>query len=220
MSKGPVRRLREGALSAAKTPAEPAPTKLVPAVIGDEQAASRQRGPSFGLPGWVLKREAETFERLIRDHQVAIRRVAHSILTDPRDVEEAVADTFAKALKAWWPSRREASERTWLRRICLIVCVDKLRRRRADLAPLDPDLEPPAGADDPELPLALWQEINDLPLEWQVTFKLKQAGYSVTEISKLTGKPGKTVAGHYNAACERLRERLAGPRDEQPGEGS
>lgn len=193
-------------------------------VIANADAGGSQREGSFGLPGWVRERrsEAETLERLMRDHETAIRRVAHAILKDPRDEEEAVSDTFRKALKAWGGYRKEASERTWLRSICCNVCVDKRRRRRAACAPLDPDREPPTGAYDLELPVAVWQEINDLPDDWRAAFTLWHAGFTFAQISKLMGKPRTTVSGHRDAACERLRERLAGPLDElpQPRDGS
>jgi len=191
-------------------------------VIANADAGGRQGGRSFGLPNRVHERrsEAETLKRLIRDHEIAIRGVAHSILTDPRDEEEAVLDTFLKAHAAWWQYRREASERTWLQRICFNLCVDKLRRRPADCSSLDPDLEPAAAAEEPELRLALWQEISALPAHLQAAFRLKLAGYKITEIAKLLGKPRTTVIGHYNAACKRLRKRLYPPSDEPPTEGS
>ena len=191
-------------------------------VIANADAGGRQGGRSFGLPNRVHERrsEAETLKRLIRDHEIAIRGVAHSILTDPRDEEEAVLDTFLKAHAAWWQYRREASERTWLQRICFNLCVDKLRRRPADCSSLDPDLEPAAAAEEPELRLALWQEISALPAHLQAAFRLKLAGYKITEIAKLLGKPRTTVSGHYHAACERLRERLPVLLDEPPRERS
>jgi len=191
-------------------------------VIANADAGAKQGGSFVGLPGWILKRRSdeETLGRLIRDHEIAIRGVAHSILTDPCDEEEAVLDTFLKAHAAWWQYRREASERTWLQRICFNLCVDKLRRRPADCSSLDPDLEPAAAAEEPELRLALWQEISALPAHLQAAFRLKLAGYKITEIAKLLGKPRTTVSGHYNAACKRLRKRLYPPSDEPPTEGS
>ncbi len=190
-------------------------------VTADAQGASRW-GSSSGLPVSVLKRrsEDETLRRLIRDHEAAIRRLAHSILNDRRDEEEALLDTFAKAHAARRLYRGEASERTWIHRICFNLCVDKLRRRPPDCPPLDPGVATPVGADDPELSLALWQEIDDLPAHLQAPFKLKHAGYSVTEISELAGMKRTTVSGHYHAACQRLRERLAELLDEPPREGS
>ena len=192
-------------------------------VIADAQGPSRWGG-SYGLPGWVRQRrsEEETLTRLIRDNEAAIRRLAHSILKDPRDEEEAVSDTFAKAHGKWSQYRREASERTWLRTICCNVCVDKLRlrRRQADCSPLDPEHEPPGCAEEAELRVALWQEINDLPDDWRAAFTLKLKGYKITAIAKLMGKKRTTVSGHHHAACERLKERLYPPPDEPPREGS
>ncbi len=190
-------------------------------VIADAQGASRW-GSSSGLPVSVLKRrsEEETLRRLIRDHEAAIRRLAHSILKDCRDEEEALLDTFAKAHAARQRYRREASERTWIHRICFNLCVDKLRSRPPNCPALDPDLEPPAGAEEPELRLALWQEINALPTHFQAPFKLKHAGYSVTEISELAGMKRTTVSGHYHAACQQLKERLGELLDEPPRERS
>jgi RNA polymerase sigma-70 factor (ECF subfamily) len=164
----------------------------------------------FGLPVSVLARrsEEETLKRLIGDHEPAIRRLAHSMLKDHRDVEEAVLDTFFKAHAARRRFRGQASERTWLHRICFNLCVDRLRSTRGDLVALAPDLDLPTGAAEPELRLVLWQEINHLPNHLQWAFKLKQAGYSVTEIAALARMPRTTVSGYYHAACRELEVRL------------
>jgi RNA polymerase sigma-70 factor (ECF subfamily) len=166
--------------------------------------------PPFALPLCVLARrsEEELLRRLIGDHENAIRRLAHSMLRDIRDVDEAVLDTFVKAHGARRQYRSEASERTWLHRICFNLCVDRLRRTTAECVPLDPDVELAADERDPTLRLALWGEIETLPLGLQAVFRLKHAGYSVTEIAEMARLPRTTVSGHYNRACEQLRERL------------
>ncbi len=146
--------------------------------------------------------------RLFSDHEAAIGRLAYSMLKDFRDVEEAVQDTFAKACAGRHGYRGEAAERTWLHRICFNLCVDRLRCRRPDCAPLDPDMGQPAGEHEPELRVALWREIEALPLPLQAPVKLKLAGYSITEIAELAGIPRTTVGGRYNSACEQLRQRL------------
>lgn len=170
----------------------------------------------FGLPVSVLARrcEEETLRRLIGDHEPAIRRLAHSMLKDRRDVEEAILDTFFRAHQARRRFRGQASERTWLHRICFNLCVDRLRSTRSDLVALDPDLDLAAGAAEPELRLVLWQEINDLSDHLQWAFTLKHAGYSVTEIAKLARVPRTTVSGYYNAACRQLEARLAAQLDD------
>jgi RNA polymerase sigma-70 factor (ECF subfamily) len=184
----------------------------------------RQRASVFGLPVPILARRSEeqALRRLIADHEAALTRLAHSMLKDRRDVEEALLDTFAKAHAARGKYRGDASERTWLHRICFNVCVDRLRSRRAESMPLDPNFDLPDAVQEPELRLVLWQEINDLPAHMQAPFKLRQAGYSVTEIAELAGMARTTVSGHYNAACERLRVRLGEQLDgpSRPSEGS
>jgi RNA polymerase sigma-70 factor (ECF subfamily) len=166
------------------------------------------RGP-FPLAALARRSEEELLRTLIANHEHAIRRLAHSMLKDVRDVEEAVLDTFAKAHEARRRYRREASERTWLHRICFNVCVDRLRRRRADCAALDLHAELIADTPELELRLALRGEIEALPLRLQAPFKLRHAGYSITEIAELAGVPRTTISGHYNSACEQLRKRLA-----------
>lgn len=179
--------------------------------------ARRAKGKACELPAALLARRAEeeVLRRLIRDHKAAIGRLAHLMLKDPRDVEEAVLDTFAKAYAARGQYRAEASERTWLHRICFNLCVDRLRCGRPECAPLDPDMGQAADEHEPELHVALWGEIEALPLQLQAPFRLKHAGYSITEIAKLAAVPRTTVSGHYNSACKQLRERLARHIDER-----
>jgi RNA polymerase sigma-70 factor (ECF subfamily) len=184
----------------------------------------RQGARVFGLSIAILARRSEeqALRRLFDEHEGALRRLAHSMLKDRRDVEEVVLDTFAKAHAARGQYRAEAAERTWLHRICFNLCVDRLRSRRGESTPLDPEFDVPDAASEPELRLFLWQVINDLPVHLQAPFKLKYAGYSVTEIAELAGLPRTTVSGHYNAACERLRARLGEQLDGPSGssEGS
>ncbi|WP_433747636.1 sigma-70 family RNA polymerase sigma factor [Falsibacillus pallidus] len=72
------------------------------------------------------------------------------------DAEDAVQDTMLRAWKNWDSFRNESSPRTWIYRIATNVCLDKIRRSKRRVIPID--LTDPAAVRVPTetLPLADW----------------------------------------------------------------
>lgn len=177
----------------------------------------------FGLPVAVRRRRYrdEDCARLWGAHEEAVRRLAHTLLPQRLDPEDAVIETFAKAVNSLphlmrtpRPSERAwRIERAWLKRTCINLCIDRHRRRQLE-APFDSVCEPVESEDDPELVMALWHEIENLPPEQWALVKLVHGGYSITEIARLARKPRTTFDSRFRKACENLCEGLTDALDD------
>jgi RNA polymerase sigma-70 factor (ECF subfamily) len=85
-------------------------------------------------------------EQLLALHQRALYSLCYGILGHTEDAEDAVQETFLRALDALSRFRGEAAFRTWLFRIALNLCLRwKSTRRHAPIS-LDVELWMPEGA--------------------------------------------------------------------------
>lgn len=74
--------------------------------------------------------EAAALERLLALHEASLFTLCWGILGQAEDAEDAVQETFLKALKTIRHFRGDASVKTWLTRIAVNVCLDWKRNRK------------------------------------------------------------------------------------------
>ncbi len=135
--------------------------------------------------------------------------VAMRMLDHPDDAADAVQEALVAALRRAHTYRGAASVRTWLCRITVNVCIDRIRRDR---------LRPTVRWDDRELPtradlagelvtrMAVDEALARLSVEQRVAVVLVDVqGWPVAEVARLVGVPVGTV----KSRCARARARLA-----------
>jgi RNA polymerase sigma-70 factor (ECF subfamily) len=123
-------------------------------------------------PGWeVLARVAagdvEAFAPLVEAHQQRLLRLSERLLGDLEEARDAVQEVFLKAFKKAGDFRPQGQVYTWLYRIAVNHCLNRLRRRRIVRftgfgggggaepdEPELPELDPADGAPSPEEALA------------------------------------------------------------------
>ena len=66
-------------------------------------------------------------EELVNTYETTLYRAALAILGDAHEAEDAVQDTFLRALRAWPGFRGDCAVETWLVRIAINVCKRQLR---------------------------------------------------------------------------------------------
>lgn len=137
---------------------------------------------------------------------VAVRTLRHH-----EDAADAVQEALIAAMRASGSYRGDASVRSWLYRIVINTCIDRIRqeRRRPTIPLLDHDQ--PARRSDPASELATRMAVGDaleaLPIEQRVAVVLVDVqGWSVAEAAEIMGVPIGTV----KSRCARARLRLAG----------
>jgi RNA polymerase sigma-70 factor (ECF subfamily) len=114
-------------------------------------------------PGWetlarVAAGEGDAFVHLVDCHQDRLLRLCERLLGDGEEARDAVQEVFLKVYRKAGEARPQGQVYTWLYRIAVNHCLNKLRRRKlvrflrwespaedADTAPFDP----PDAAPDP-----------------------------------------------------------------------
>ena len=163
--------------------------------------------------------ELDDFLALVERYRQPVARVVARFLDDPRDVEEAVQDTFVQAWRHRETFRAEAAVFTWLYRIATNVALMRLRRRAhatvsLDLASMAGE---PALADDQLAAqaerLALIDEVRTalaaLPEQQRLVVMLRDVdGYGNGDVADLLGLPVTTVKALLHRGRAQLRRRL------------
>ena len=72
----------------------------------------------------------ELFEYFVRQYQRKITRIAYRFLRDEGEADCAAQESFLRAYQNLGDFREGAAFETWLTRICINWCKDRLKRRR------------------------------------------------------------------------------------------
>src|SRR5262249_50649512 len=107
--------------------------------------------PDTALVTRILAGDADAFERLMREHNRRLFRVARSILRDDAEAEDALQEGYIRAHGALGGFRGESRLPPWLTRIAANQALERKRRR------------PPAGAADEETEALVEQGSGTLP---------------------------------------------------------
>lgn len=169
--------------------------------------------------------DPEAFGTLVARHRDRLWAVAVRTMGNPEDAADGLQDGLVAAYRRAGTFRGEAAVTTWLHRVVVNACLDRLRAakvRRAD--PLPDDLEEYDGrgslssatdaADDPadasvrqERRRAVLTALRTLPADQRAALVLvDMEGYPVAEAAEILGCPVDTV----KSRCARGRARLAG----------
>jgi RNA polymerase sigma-70 factor (ECF subfamily) len=170
----------------------------------DRSDAELLRAHADGDPG--------AFEVLVRRHRDRMWAVALRTLRDPEEAADAVQEALISAYRAAGSFRAESAVTTWLHRIVVNACLDRVRRRQARPTVTLPDDGPgePAEARDRlaerDTAMAVDAALGQLPFEQRSAITLVDIeGYSVAETARILG----VAEGTVKSRCARGRARLA-----------
>lgn len=100
----------------------------------------------------LARGEADAGPLLLDRHLAHVLAVARRMLGDDSEAEDVAQETFMRAWKAasrWEPGRAKVS--TWLHRIAMNLCLDRLRKKKPE--PMEDGLDAASGDPDPEMQL-------------------------------------------------------------------
>src|SRR5947209_15351162 len=103
----------------------------------------------------VAAQDETALRELLRRHNQRLFRTARAILRDEAEAEDALQEAYLKAIRAIGGFRGDAKLSTWLTRIVANEALERLRKRkRAEVLPLEADVEPAHDPDavQPETP--------------------------------------------------------------------
>jgi RNA polymerase sigma-70 factor, ECF subfamily len=167
----------------------------------------------------LLKRhvdgDPEAFGELFRRHQERLWAVAVRTLSDPEDAADALQEAMISAFRRAGSFRGESAVTTWLHRIVVNACLDRMRRRAArpeiaggDERLLDVLAAGAAGGDPAggtELSLDVMAALKQLPRDQQVALVLvDMLEYGVADAAAILG----VAEGTVKSRCARGRARL------------
>jgi RNA polymerase sigma-70 factor (ECF subfamily) len=177
--------------------------------------------------------DPEAFAELFTRHRDRLWAVALRTMGNPHDAADGLQDGLVAAYRRADSFRGDAAVTTWLHRVVVNACLDRLRAakvRRTSALPDDLDDHAGRGSsytstspvDDPEQAAitderrrAVLEALATLPAEQRAALVLvDMEGYPISEVARML----ECAEGTVKSRCWRGRERLAGLLREQLGE--
>lgn len=156
--------------------------------------------------------DPHAFEILVRRHRDRMWAVALRTLRDPEEAADAVQDALISAYRAAGSFRAESAVTTWLHRIVVNACLDRIRRKQARPTVTLPEEGPrePADAHDRmaerDTAMAVENALAQLPVQQRAAITLVDIeGYSVADSAVMLG----VAEGTIKSRCARGRAKLA-----------
>ena len=141
---------------------------------------------------------------LIAKHRMRLVRTAANLLRDRHEAEDVAQDAFLKAFREIHKLREDRAFSGYLYRICVRLCMDRLRLKRADVIEFD-RAEPHEGGR-VENRVLIEKLLRKLPLELRTTLVLREIEQlSYEEVAEAMNVPVGTVRSRLHAARERFR---------------
>jgi RNA polymerase sigma-70 factor, ECF subfamily len=160
--------------------------------------------------------DPDAFGEIVRRHRDRLWAVAIRTLGDREEAADAVQDALVSAFRAAHTFRGQSAVTTWLHRITVNACLDRVRKassRRTtpvdDTERMEQLLDPHESAEAPaerqDLHRELFAALAKLPVDQRAALVLvDMQGYPVAEAAKVLGVPSGTV----KSRCARGRARL------------
>nr|BFD83846.1 RNA polymerase sigma factor SigM [Streptomyces sp. Xyl84] len=160
--------------------------------------------------------DRNAFGELVRRHRDRLWAVALRTLGDREEAADAVQDAFVSAYRAAHTFRGQSAVTTWLHRITVNACLDRVRKAASrktspvdDTERLEHLLEPHESASAPaernDVQRQLVEALGTLPADQRAALVLvDMQGYPVAEAARILDVPVGTV----KSRCARGRARL------------
>jgi len=174
----------------------------------------------------ILGGDVDAYSHFVRRYQRKVYGVALRLLRDVGEAECVAQEAFLKAYQALPGFRGGATFETWVTRIAVNACRDRLKRKRLVLyfhqtAPREDEDEGPrdlAISEDPtpdrlllarEIRARVLAALAHLSPRQRTVFSLKHfEERSIPEIAEILGLDSGTVKSHLFRASQKLRRRL------------
>jgi RNA polymerase sigma-70 factor (ECF subfamily) len=148
--------------------------------------------------------DVDALDALLGRHGRSLYRLCRALLGNAEDAEDAVQETFLRALRSFPKFRRQANVKTWLSRIAVNICIDSKRskataatwvesRSRMDYDGPSPDVTAVDG-------LQMQEALCKLTQRQRTILLLKELeGWSAAEISKSLSCTQRNI--YYELSC-------------------
>ncbi|MFD0688683.1 RNA polymerase sigma factor SigM [Actinomadura fibrosa] len=153
----------------------------------------------------------DAFAELVKRHRSRMWAVANRTMGDPEEAAEALQEALLQVFRAAPRFRGDGAVTTWLHRIVVNACMDRLRRQSVRPAvPVGDDIleaiAAPDVADAHDVSLDITEVLEVLPFGQRAALVLvDMMGYTVHEAAQVLDVPPGTI----KSRCQRGRSRLA-----------
>ncbi|MCS7253741.1 MAG: sigma-70 family RNA polymerase sigma factor [Armatimonadota bacterium] len=185
------------------------------------------------MRGWFRRGSAENFESIVEQYYEKVFRLAYRMLQSYEEAADVTQDVFLHAYRGWSGFRGESQVYTWLYRITINMCKNRLKQlqriRRHEtqiiltgeqsegdegeethlVEPEDFSNSPETAVGRKELREAIERALNELPLDYRMLITLRDIeGLSYEDIAKILGCTIAAVKAKLFRARTHLREKL------------
>lgn len=192
-----------------------------------QSSGTEEVHPDVLLVNQAREGDVQAFEKLVRQYDRQVFRIAQHITQNREDAEDVVQDAFLKAYEKLDQFQGNSKFYTWLVRIAVNEALMRLRKRRTGkMVSIDEDVETEEGSMPRDLadwspnPEALYGQsemaeilrktIQGLPPGFRVVFVLRDVeGLSTEETADTLGLSVPAVKSRLLRARLQLRERLS-----------
>ncbi len=167
----------------------------------------------------------DAFTEIVRRHRDRLWAVALKTTGDPEDAADALQDALISAYRRASQFRGDSQVTTWLHRIVVNACLDRMRRRTTrPTVPLPVEEETGIPLPDPEdriarreLQIDIASALAELPEDQREAVALVDIeGWSVEQAALMLGCPAGTVKSRCSRGRAKLAKRLAYLRNPDP----
>jgi RNA polymerase sigma-70 factor (ECF subfamily) len=147
------------------------------------------------------------FGELFHRHHRQLHRLARLTSRTREDAEDALQDAMLSAHRGAGSFRHDAAVASWLHRIVINACLDRLRRAKAHPTTALEDIYPVADRTaHVDTAIMVQRALMRLPIEQRAAVvAVDMQGYSVADTAQLLG----VAEGTVKSRCARARVRLA-----------
>lgn len=149
--------------------------------------------------------EEDALAVLIDRHRARLIRVATNILRDSNEAEDVAQEAFLKAFRELHSLREDRAFSGYIYRICVRLCMDKLRQKKAEPAEFDFIIEHEGAHIDNKIVVhKLLAQLTDDLRNTLILREMEQLSYE--EIAEAMSVPVGTVRSRLHVARERFRD--------------
>jgi RNA polymerase sigma-70 factor (ECF subfamily) len=201
-------------------------------VARNERMSARRRGteihelartecssetPDRELVDACLAGDRDAFDRLVERHRKDVYQICYRFMSNHEDASDLSQDVFVRAYRGLKTFKGQASFRTWLYRISVNVCLNRVSLRTASTQPLEAEHLQDWRAIDPDQALLrgeraarVRQAIALLPRKQRATLLLRvYQELSHDEIARILGGSVGAVKANLFHAIANLRRMLS-----------
>lgn len=158
----------------------------------------------FGLLARCRAGDHDALTQVVAKNRTRLVRVASNVLRDRNEAEDVAQEAFIKGFREIARVREESSLSGYLYRICVRLCMDRIRSRRTVNGDFDASCNRTGAI--VETKVVVEEMLATLAPDLRLTLVLREMEQlSYDEIAEVTGVPVGTVRSRLHVARERFR---------------